>query len=234
MGTIRFMFGCSGVGKSTRLYELFKYLRSCEKPEVLLIEDVPMGYLFKDKGVAIIGKENKKPTGITFQGLDAFIGKLGNFEKQYNSIYRFAEAFEGDTIVESVLAMSTNRTGPEYIEANGFNVEYVSEFFIYPSWEAFKERVAARGGKVYENEADAPIWLKNEAYIRKNEVFQEEIKVASRKFSLSEYPYDDPQEDFAKRFLDSSGRSGEIYAFNKFRVEERERLEAKPKPKTLF
>jgi len=230
MGRIRFLFGCSGVGKSTRLYELFRYLKAIEKPEVLLIEDTPMGYLFKENKVAIIGKEHKARD--TFQGLDAFIGRLGNFEKQYNSIYRFAESFEGDVLVESVLAMSTNRTGPKYIEDNGFKVDYFSEFYVYPSWEAFQKRVAERGGKVYKNESEAPIWLKNNTYIKKNKVFQEEISNASRPFSLTVHPYDEPVEQFALRFFETISK--DTSSFLSFREEETRIKKNKKKPTTLF
>lgn len=206
MNTIRFLFGSSGVGKSTRMYQLFKFLKSIEKPHILLIRDVPMGFEFKELGVAIIGKENMKPGGVvTFQGLDAFIGKLGNFEQQYNAIYEYCESSVKDIIVESVLAMSTNRTGPQYILDNKFNVKYNSEFFVYPSFDDFRQRVADRGGKFYEKEEDAKIWLKNKAYIRKYDVFQEEIKDMSR-FNLNKFSFDDHMNNFGKRFLQSSGR----------------------------
>lgn len=232
--TIRFMYGSSGVGKSTRLYILFRFFSSLEKPNVLLIDDVPMGYSFKKHQLSIIGKENIKPTGKTFQGLDAFIGKLGNFEQQYNKIYEYCESHPGDLIVESVMSMSTHRTGPQYILENGFNVAYNSEFFVYPSFEAFRKRVADRGGRQYEKEEDAKIWLKNKQYLKKYGVFQSEITDPTR-FILNKFSYDDDVDLFAIRFLNSTGKSELVHPLLNFLEEEkRKEKESLKKKVSLF
>jgi hypothetical protein len=214
------MFGGSGVGKSTRLYRLFKFLREQETPFTLFINGHPVGYRFEQLKVAIVGKEywSKKLGHKAFQGLDAFIKKLGNFQQQYDALYRCCEQTEGDLIVESVMTLSTHRTGPKYILENSFDVAYESELFFYETFDEFRQRVAARGGRKYEREEDAPIWLKNQQYLRKYEVFQNEITDPQR-FRLSKYPHTDPVDNFSRRFLMSSGREHLINDFERFVVQ---------------
>jgi len=215
MGGIFVVKGISGSGKSSRVFQIIKYLEflGCEHEDFHYInkegKDRIVGILYKDLNLVFLGKFYKSGNVERWQGYDSVTSCF--MKSEY-----FSE-FLGDNknytlFVEGAGVTQTNRLRPKFLhEELGFEKIFI-QYYNYADKQDYLDRITFRSGKV---PTKATMWDKNSSFIAESIWSLEDQKHIECEVFVNQF--DAPIEDLGVKFLRFIGSSkADIDDFIKF------------------
>lgn len=203
--TIFVVKGISGSGKSSRVFQLLRFL---EKQGYTLSDftiinsegkEKTVGVLVKEFSLVFIGKIYKSGEIERWQGYDVMTGSLegasgfSEFLKKYSKEYSF--------VVEGAGITQTHRLRPKFlIEELGFE-NILMQYYNYPEEgkEKYYSRIIYRSGEKPKKDV---MWDKNVGFINDSKFSEKEIKnLTSGNVKLYKNEFEEPISDFGEKFL---------------------------------
>lgn len=202
MTTLYTYGGTSGSGKSTRVYALYKFLKTKVPYSQLYSEQgKPTGTLF-DNRIVFLGKEIQRGNCISYQGIDILYRTLGgNHVDFYNRLFELASEYS--VIAESAVLLRTFRSRPAFIAASPYigNFNVYCKFYYYDleseeGFNLYRDRIFNRSGNIPNKES--AMWKSNNEFHRYVINFnreKSELPEEQQKYFLAECG--DPSEDLS-------------------------------------
>lgn len=233
------ILGCSGSGKSTRMFQFIKYLESFNvaaenKPLYLRYDAKVVGRIYPLLNMAVIGTEVVSKGIHKWQGLDSFTGHFGSAE----AIMRFIEETSKmyTLVVEGTAVLLSNRYCPKSLYETTTIRDIHGIVYAFDNFQQYQERIMGRSGYVITSEA---MWTKNQGFLKYLERYPEEIAALGTptdcSYTVESVRYDSPVHDLGERLLTYFNKPELIPGLKEF--SDKEDFSKKfilPKPKELF
>lgn len=185
--------GCSGSGKSTRVYKLLEELSLGEQPTPLFYEDKQIGLSVnnQDRCYTFLGRVQKKNN--TWQGYDAVTKYFGSSERTTKFVVDYLSNVDNTTlIIEGAGTTLSHRWRPEYLTK--LNVFDVCSIFYYnynlDEYDCYAERVFTRTNKL---PSSLVMWKKNKGFLdefKKTIIELQNLSLEQRqKFIVGQYSH---------------------------------------------
>lgn len=196
--------GISGSGKSTRILQLFRFLKNENNFtfEDVLYSGKKVGFLIKDINVVYLGKFYTTEGIERLQGFDAVTAIFGTSENASNFIKELLKSH--NVIVDGSGITQTFRNRPqfiwEYLGASKIYLQYYN--YVNNELEEYKKRIIYRSGKLPDK---MTMWNKNRSfindYITSCHEKEEILKITQIDIELSNDNFDMNINDFGVKYL---------------------------------
>ncbi len=177
MNTIYFILGISGLGKSTRVHWLKRFLDTLEvaKP-CLSLSKKAIGFYYPKANISIIGREGSRG----FQGIDSFSTLFSSVD-MFKELYLLGE--KSSIVVEGAGRLSSPMLLPETTAELPLKIHAL--FFEYATYDQYLARLQLRGSKG----KGLTMWRKQKYNVSLKERFAAQLSKNS-KASLSVASFD--------------------------------------------
>lgn len=160
--------GCSASGKSSRVFQVFKFFEFCGikyKDFSFKVDskEVVCGIIFEDLNIVFIGKVYESGRVQRWQGYDSVTGRFGNSEGFSNFLKAHSQDFS--FIVEGAGVTQTHRLRPKFLyEFCGFENIFIKYYnYNQDQKDIYHKRVVLRSGKIPDKDT---MWDKTKAFER--------------------------------------------------------------------
>lgn len=214
--------GISGSGKSTRILQLFLYLRNELN---YTFEDVyynkkKCGILIKELNVIYLGKFYKTEGIERLQGYDSVTAVFGSAENASKYIKETLQNYS--ILVEGAGITGSNRYRPlfafEYLSANKIFIQY----YNYSNQDDYLERIVGRSGEIPKK---GTMWNKNLGFISDcKKSFVEKDCIVQNGFDANEIcvfenNFDENVNDFGVKYLKFIGKEVLIEEYKQYCID---------------
>lgn len=213
--------GCSGSGKSSRVFQLLAFFRDLGETILPLSFTInyrrqKVGLILKDQGLALFGKLYKSGKVERWQGLDAVTGQ---FKGSSNISSILSEAVNDyNVIIEGASVFDSYRFRPKYLyEECGFDNIFM-QYYNYTKTQRddYIARIVGRTGVPPRKDV---MWTKNIAFVRECEksiTDEKEMKNIANRIKVNVGAFDEPIEDFGIFYLTATNQKQYIKKFLRF------------------
>ena len=166
MSKIIVVKGISGSGKSSRVFQLIKYLEvlGCQFEDFHYLnkegKDRVVGLLCKNLGIVFLGKIYKSGTVERWQGYDSVTGCF--MKSEYFSEFLKDQKGKFTMFVEGAGVTQTNRLRPKFLHEQLGYESIMIQYYNYDNKQDYLDRITYRSGKV---PTKATMWDKNSSFI---------------------------------------------------------------------
>lgn len=210
MSKIVVVKGISGSGKSSRVFQLIKYLEflGCEFTDFKYTNNEGrehiVGMLCKDLNIVFIGKIYKTGKIERWQGYDSVTSCFMKSE-YFSDFLKNSKAYT--LFVEGAGVTQTNRLRPKFLhDVLGFTDIYI-QYYNYENKQDYLDRITYRSGKVPDK---ATMWNKNSSFIAEAVWSLEDQKTIKCEVYVDQYTA--PIYDLGVKFLKFIGMDIEAIA----------------------
>lgn len=219
MPSIYVVKGISGSGKSSRVFQIIKYLESigCEFENFAFTncegKQRDIGVLCKDLGILFLGKKYGADKGVErWQGYDAVTGAF--VKAKYLSEFLEVNKDKYIFFVEGAGITQTNRLRPKFLSDIGFDNIFV-QYYNYENKEDYLNRIIYRSGERPKKDV---MWDKNSGFIQ-DMLWSFEDQENGVKCDVFDDKFDSPIYDLGVKFLVTLGMDDYIDNFVNFVLE---------------
>ena len=195
--------GVSGVGKSTRVNQLIKFLET--KYDSRIFDNGKItGKLFEELDLLIIGKYIKNKTNnIVWTSMDSLWGKFSSSEKTVNSI----KELEQNILLEGSVNMDTFRIRPDHLSESGC-LKYFYQIYTYNGdFDSYLERIRIRSGFYPKGKTS---FEKSKALEHLEVNVNEELRNLNISGEVEILPYDSDIDSFGSKYLEFLTRDSSL------------------------
>lgn len=207
MGGIFVVKGISGSGKSSRVFQIIKYLEAigCKYEDFHYInkedKDRIVGILFKSLNIVFLGKFYNSGGVERWQGYDSVTSCF--MKSEYFSEF-LKENRNYNLFVEGAGVTQTNRLRPHFLSNSlGFTKIFI-QYYNYDNKQDYLDRIVYRSGKVPEK---ATMWDKNASFIAESLWSLKDQETIACEVFINKF--DAPIEDLGVKFLKFIGSDEE-------------------------